>query len=145
MDRKVDPDAESLASTFASVSPTPSITSTMLDGADDLPPPYSAVVAENGIDSQSWTSRDPRSSSTQSLGTTDVAETGRRKLLLVYIHGFMGNETSFQGFPAHVHNLVTVLLSNSHVVRTKIYPRYRSKKPIHVATEDFSRWYAFAH
>ncbi|KAL8655425.1 MAG: hypothetical protein Q9210_000891, partial [Variospora velana] len=26
---------------------------------------------------------------------------GRRHLLLIYIHGFMGNETSFQNFPAH--------------------------------------------
>lgn len=65
---------------------------------------------------------------------------GRRKLLLVYIHGFMGDETSFQSFPAHVHNLVTVTLSETHVVHTKIYPKYRARNTIEYATEQFSKW-----
>lgn len=89
-----------------------------------------------------WASdNDPRSSSTQSLvpSESDAAD-GRRKLLLVYIHGFMGNETSFRSFPAHVHNLLTVLLADTHVVHTKIYPRYRSKRNIAFARDDFSKW-----
>lgn len=52
----------------------------------------------------------------------------------------MGNETSFKSFPAHVHNLLTVTLSESHVVHSKIYPRYRSRKPIEHARDDFSNW-----
>ncbi|EME87919.1 uncharacterized protein MYCFIDRAFT_118736, partial [Pseudocercospora fijiensis CIRAD86] len=64
----------------------------------------------------------------------------RRKLLLVYIHGFMGAETSFRSFPAHVHNLLAILLSETHVVHSKIYPRYRSKGRISNARDDFSRW-----
>ncbi|KAH0293044.1 hypothetical protein KCU62_g1414, partial [Aureobasidium sp. EXF-3399] len=52
----------------------------------------------------------------------------------------MGNETSFQSFPAHVHSLVAALLSETHTVHTKIYPRYRSKKKIDFARDDFSRW-----
>ncbi|KAI8936659.1 hypothetical protein NX059_007056 [Plenodomus lindquistii] len=98
------------------------------------PPPYSVMA---------MSSKDPRSSSTQSLvpdSTLDNA--GRRRLLLVYIHGFMGNETSFRSFPAHVHNLVTVTLSESHVVHTKIYPRYRSRNTLSVARDDFSKWLA---
>ena len=59
---------------------------------------------------------------------------------MVYIHGFMGNETSFRSFPAHVHNLLTVLLMETHVVHTKIYPRYRSKRNISFARDDFSSW-----
>jgi len=59
---------------------------------------------------------------------------------LVYIHGFMGNETSFQSFPAHVHNLVTVKLAESHVVHTKIYPKYKSRKQIEFARDAFSEW-----
>lgn len=58
----------------------------------------------------------------------------------MYIHGFMGDETSFRSFPAHVHNLLTVLLAETHVVHTKIYPRYRSKRNISFATHDFSQW-----
>jgi len=65
---------------------------------------------------------------------------GRRKLLVIYIHGFMGAETSFQSFPRHVHDLASILLSNSHVVHTKIYPRYRSKDAIQVARDHFSAW-----
>lgn len=87
-------------------------------------------------------SNDPRSSSTQSLVPDATAEnSGRRKLLLVYIHGFMGNETSFQSFPAHLHNLVTITLADSHAVHTKIYPKYRSRNALEVARDDFSQWY----
>jgi hypothetical protein len=53
----------------------------------------------------------------------------------------MGTETSFKSFPAHVHNLLTITLAESHVVHTKIYPRYKTRQKIQVATEDFSRWY----
>ena len=56
----------------------------------------------------------------------------------------MGNETSFQSFPAHVHNLVTVKLgeagTNSHVVHTKIYPKYKSRKHIEFARDGLSEW-----
>lgn len=61
-------------------------------------------------------------------------------MLLIYIHGFLGTETSFQSFPAHVHNLVTVTLADTHVVHTKVYPRYKSKKAIEFARDDFSNW-----
>jgi hypothetical protein len=87
------------------------------------------------------TSDDPRSSSSESLAPDPkVGETGRRRLFLVYIHGFMGDETSFRSFPAHVHNLVTITLAESHVVHTKIYPRYKSRDSLEVARDNFSRW-----
>ncbi|KAF2450043.1 hypothetical protein P171DRAFT_350322 [Karstenula rhodostoma CBS 690.94] len=86
-------------------------------------------------------SHDPRSSSVQSLGPhIDDDRAGRRRLLLVYIHGFMGNETSFRNFPAHVHNLVSITLAESHVVHSKLYPKYRSRYALEVARDDFSRW-----
>jgi hypothetical protein len=85
---------------------------------------------------------DPRSSSTQSLVPSPGAEqTYRRTLLLVYIHGFMGDETSFQSFPAHLHNLLTITMAESHVVHTKIYPKYRSRYALEVARDEFSNWY----
>ncbi|KAF1936499.1 hypothetical protein EJ02DRAFT_448022 [Clathrospora elynae] len=88
-------------------------------------------------------SQDPRSSSTQSLVPDPALEdTGRRRLLLVYIHGFMGNETSFRSFPAHVHNLVTITLADSHVVHTKLYPRYKSRDSLEIARDNFSTWLA---
>ncbi|KAK7545391.1 hypothetical protein IWX49DRAFT_500389 [Phyllosticta citricarpa] len=85
---------------------------------------------------------DPRSSSTQSLvpNTPPAHHDARRTLLLIFVHGFMGDETSFQSFPAHLHNVVTLTLSETHAVHTKIYPRYRSRRRLEYATEEFSRW-----
>jgi len=90
----------------------------------------------------SWSNQDPRSSSTQSLVPEQLLGDGKRTLLLIYIHGFMGNETSFQSFPAHVHNLVTVKLCDTHQIHSKIYPKYKSRKAIDYARDDFSKWSA---
>jgi len=113
----------------------------------NAPPPYSSDDAERSkLISEQWRSNDPRSSSTHSLVPSESGRhgrDGRRTLLLVYIHGFMGNETSFQSFPAHVHNLLTITLSETHVVHTKIYPRYKSRKAIDFARDDFSTWLVF--
>ena len=94
---------------------------------------------------EQWTGQDPRSSSMQSLRPPESAGDSRRTLLLVYIHGFMGNETSFKSFPAHVHNVLTVTLSESYVVHSKIYPRYRSRKPIEQAADDFGNWFVLTY
>lgn len=84
---------------------------------------------------------DPRASSTQSLRPVEsAASTGRRTLLIIYIHGFLGDETSFGSFPAHVHSLITSSLAETHVVYTKVYPRYKSRKNVSFARDDFSNW-----
>ncbi|KAL9101013.1 MAG: hypothetical protein Q9163_003679 [Psora crenata] len=112
------------------VRPTPNV----------LPLPYTEHAA---IHSRplvaSWTSQDPRSSSTQSLQPRDSPSDAKQgTLLLIYVHGFMGNETSFQSFPAHVHNAVTESLKGSHVVHTKIYPRYKTRKKIEEGVRRFN-------
>jgi hypothetical protein len=110
-------------------------------------PPSSAQDGKDGANHpymDSWASQDPRSSSTQSLLPPEDSENDfRRRLLLIFVHGFHGNETSFRSFPAHLHNLVTVTLAETHTVHTKIYPRYRSRKRIENAAEDLSRWFVF--
>jgi hypothetical protein len=45
-----------------------------------------------------------------------------------------------QSFPAHLHNLLTIALAESHVVHTKIYPRYKSRQNISFARDGFSSW-----
>ncbi|PPJ53680.1 hypothetical protein CBER1_00811 [Cercospora berteroae] len=110
------------------------------------PPPYGAPsiaqYQQLGLDKAAagLAHNDPRSSSQESLGPQFDAQQQRRRLLLIYIHGFMGAETSFRSFPAHVHNLLTVLLSDTHVIHTKIYPRYASRGKITRARDDFGRW-----
>lgn len=66
-------------------------------------------------------------------------EDGRRILLVIYIHGYMGKDSSFRSFPAHVHDLLKLSLG-SHAIHTKIYPRYKTYRYIDVAAENFSRW-----
>lgn len=108
------------------------------------PPRHEAPVG--GYHSQplnrSWSAQDPRSSSSQSLLPLRSSNgiDGRKTLLLIYIHGFMGSEMSFLSFPAHIHNLTSSLLAETHVVYTKIYPKYRSRKAIEFARDDFSNW-----
>ncbi|KAI1802947.1 hypothetical protein F4811DRAFT_364755 [Daldinia bambusicola] len=86
---------------------------------------------------------DPRTSSTQSLVPSFSDEdSGRRKLLVIYIHGFMGSDASFQSFPAHVHKYLKLALSETHVIHSKIYPRYKTYKALDVARDNFSRWLA---
>lgn len=83
-----------------------------------------------------------RSSSRLSLPQPGCLQgTDKRRLLLIYIHGFMGSEASFHDFPAHVHDIVTDLLSESHVVYTRIYPRYKSHGELQTAVSQFSAWY----
>jgi hypothetical protein len=65
---------------------------------------------------------------------------GKRRLLLVYIHGFLGSEDSFYQFPRKVHDQLTVSLAGTHVVYTKIYPRYKTRRPLYEARDDISQW-----
>ncbi|OBT90243.1 hypothetical protein VE02_01311 [Pseudogymnoascus sp. 03VT05] len=104
-----------------------------------VPPPYSLYDVDRAeLASETWV-HDPRSSPMESISPSELRE-GQRTLMLIYIHGFMGNETSFQSLPAHVHNILTVALAESHVVHTKIYPRYKSRNSIEVARDNFSEW-----
>jgi pimeloyl-ACP methyl ester carboxylesterase len=112
-------------------------------------------AASSGSVSGPWLSADPRTASTQSLTPSDVdPEPGlahapgfspelpsrRRTLLIVYIHGFYGNAQSFRSFPAHVHGFLKTLLSETHVIHSKIYPRYKCYRAIEVARDNFSAW-----
>lgn len=133
-----------------SQSPPPPYTLEAESGSAPSPPPLPprnepAAHARPGPSLIPTASRDARSMSAQSLslGPPNEDRAGRRRLLLVYIHGFMGDETSFRNFPAHVHNLVSITLAESHVVHTKLYPKYRSRYALEVARDDFSKWYIY--
>ncbi|OOO07333.1 hypothetical protein OAory_01038330 [Aspergillus oryzae] len=119
---------------------------------DDNPPSYSAAIQSTepspglltpgpGIYSVIGQSRYHGSTSSLALSHSNTGTNeGKRRLLLVYIHGFIGSEDSFHHFPKHVHDLLTISLSKSHVVYTKIYPRYKTRGPVHIARDNFSQW-----
>ncbi|KAI1466467.1 uncharacterized protein F4812DRAFT_434135 [Daldinia caldariorum] len=108
----------------------------------DVPRP--TIGCQRGSSSLSLsTLDDPRTSSTQSLVSSfSDQDSGRRKLLVIYIHGFMGSDASFQSFPAHVHKYLRMALSETHAIHSKIYPRYKTYKALDVARDNFSRWLA---
>ncbi|KAA8643581.1 hypothetical protein EYZ11_009492 [Aspergillus tanneri] len=80
-----------------------------------------------------------RSTTSLTLDPSPVVD-GKRSLLLIYIHGFMGSEASFQNFPKHVHDLLSITLCETHVVYTKVYPRYKTRGAMHIARDQFSQW-----
>ncbi|RAK74495.1 uncharacterized protein BO72DRAFT_470862 [Aspergillus fijiensis CBS 313.89] len=53
---------------------------------------------------------------------------------------FEGSKASFSDFPAHVHTALTDLLSESHLIYTRVYPRYKSRGELRTAVENFSEW-----
>ncbi|KAJ5953336.1 hypothetical protein N7454_000232 [Penicillium verhagenii] len=89
-----------------------------------------AIVMDEGVPN------DP----SHSLSLPRPEATTKRRLLLIYIHGFMGSEASFNDFPAHVHHLLSAVLSESYIVYTRIYPRYKSRGEIQTAVDQFSKW-----
>jgi pimeloyl-ACP methyl ester carboxylesterase len=64
----------------------------------------------------------------------------RRVLLVIYIHGYNGNNQSFRSFPAHVHNYLKTSLADSHRIHSKIYPRYKTYRAMQVGVDSFSEW-----
>ncbi|KAF8156645.1 hypothetical protein B0H34DRAFT_469595 [Crassisporium funariophilum] len=63
-------------------------------------------------------------------------------LHLVYIHGFQGNDTSFQSFPTHLqeHLAASIPAHLDLKVQSSLYPTYKSIKPISYATKNFLEW-----
>lgn len=87
---------------------------------------------------------DARSASQVSL-LPAAPDAAKRTLLLVYVHGFLGDETSFHAFPAHLHNLLCVTVAPlDYLVHTKVYPKFKTRHSILAAVEAFSRWCALS-
>lgn len=85
---------------------------------------------------------DPRTTSTQSLTPSrgEEKQDVKRRLLVIYIHGFIGSEDSFHSFPFHVHIQLKGKGARTHVVHSKIYPRYKTYKSFHLARDNLSQW-----
>lgn len=85
---------------------------------------------------------DPRITSTQSLNPSDDENKRdlKRRLLVVYIHGFIGSEQSFHSFPFDVHMQLRGKVARTHVVHSKVYPRYKTYKAFDLARDNLSQW-----
>ncbi|KII91625.1 hypothetical protein PLICRDRAFT_38433 [Plicaturopsis crispa FD-325 SS-3] len=61
-------------------------------------------------------------------------------LHLVYIHGFQGNDTTFQSFPTDLQQYLADRIPPRLKVQSSLYPTYKSVKPISFATQNFIEW-----
>ncbi|KAJ7835983.1 hypothetical protein B0H13DRAFT_2678258 [Mycena leptocephala] len=59
---------------------------------------------------------------------------------LVYIHGFQGNDTSFQTFPTDLQEHLSAIIPSYLNIKSSIYPTYKSRKHIALATQNFLAW-----
>ncbi|KAJ7178203.1 hypothetical protein C8R46DRAFT_1076096 [Mycena filopes] len=61
---------------------------------------------------------------------------------LVYVHGFQGNDTSFQTFPKDLqeHLAANIPPHLNIKIQSSLYPTYKSRKPISLATQNFLAW-----
>ncbi|KZT38422.1 hypothetical protein SISSUDRAFT_1046968 [Sistotremastrum suecicum HHB10207 ss-3] len=63
-----------------------------------------------------------------------------RTLHLIYIHGFQGDQTSFQAFPTDLHSYLEDKLGLGVELKSSLYPTYKSRRPIREATSNFLTW-----
>ncbi|KAF9261744.1 hypothetical protein L218DRAFT_961241 [Marasmius fiardii PR-910] len=63
-------------------------------------------------------------------------------LHLIYVHGFQGNDTTFQAFPTHLQKYLSEQIPArlNIQVQTSLYPTYKSRKPLSNATRNFLEW-----
>ncbi|KAI8068189.1 uncharacterized protein B0P05DRAFT_475110 [Gilbertella persicaria] len=60
------------------------------------------------------------------------------RLLLVFVHGFRGTDTSFKDFPNRLQTILTNTVKAD--VEAVIYPSYKTAGELSVAVENFSNW-----
>ncbi|KAI7900777.1 uncharacterized protein BX663DRAFT_532179 [Cokeromyces recurvatus] len=60
------------------------------------------------------------------------------RLLLVFVHGFRGTDTSFKDFPNRLQTLLTNTIKAN--VNALIYPSYKTAGDLRIAVENFSSW-----
>ncbi|KAJ7753888.1 hypothetical protein B0H14DRAFT_2979703 [Mycena olivaceomarginata] len=76
------------------------------------------------------------------MSTSTAGSEPRTLIHLVYIHGFQGNDTSFQTFPTDLQvHLSAHIPSHLNIkIQSSLYPTYKSRKPIALATQNFLAW-----
>jgi hypothetical protein len=66
-----------------------------------------------------------------------------RTLLLCFIHGFKGDDDTFQSFPHDLKIQVAKKIPDQNV-ESVVYPKYETKGELAQSTEQFLSWYALS-
>ncbi|CAO3665702.1 unnamed protein product [Rhizopus stolonifer] len=67
-----------------------------------------------------------------------MANVNKDKLLLIFVHGFRGSDTSFKEFPNRLQTILTN--STSANVEVDVYPSYKTAGELKIAVDNFSSW-----
>ena len=79
------------------------------------------------------------STPTPDAPTSGPSTTTRRVLLLCFIHGFKGNDDTFQHFPEDLKRTISSNLDDNHI-ESVVYPKYETKGELAQSTEAFLGW-----
>lgn len=60
-------------------------------------------------------------------------------LLIVFIHGFKGTDTTFENFPSRLEHVLTEIIENLKV-ECILFPAYETKGQLNAAVEHFADW-----
>ncbi|KAF2863234.1 hypothetical protein K470DRAFT_211246 [Piedraia hortae CBS 480.64] len=63
-----------------------------------------------------------------------------KTLLLIFIHGFKGNDSTFSSFPRHLRVALSVTLDPLITVKTKAYPRFETRGDLSSCVDNFTKW-----
>jgi hypothetical protein len=63
----------------------------------------------------------------------------RRSLLLVFIHGFKGSDTTFRGFPQDLQAVLSHSLSHLRVLHA-VYPSFETRGDLGLCVANFKEW-----
>ncbi|OBT65207.1 hypothetical protein VE03_04723 [Pseudogymnoascus sp. 23342-1-I1] len=63
----------------------------------------------------------------------------KKTLLLVFIHGFKGDDKTFSSFPKHLTTLLSPSLPNTNIVPL-VYPAYETRGDLAAAVASFRTW-----
>jgi hypothetical protein len=77
---------------------------------------------------------------TTDLETSSPSTNVKRVLLLCFIHGFKGNDDTFQNFPEDLKKTISSNLDDEHI-ESVVYPKYETKGELAQSTEAFLGWY----
>ncbi|KAL7410976.1 hypothetical protein BDY24DRAFT_371693 [Mrakia frigida] len=63
-------------------------------------------------------------------------------ILLVFVHGFKGDDSTFKKFPERVNHIVQETFTESVIVESIVFPAYETKGDLGAATDAFIDWLA---
>ncbi|KAI9466936.1 hypothetical protein BJY52DRAFT_1110271 [Lactarius psammicola] len=73
------------------------------------------------------------------MESTSSVQSNPHVLLIVFIHGFKGDDTTFKNFPSRLQHILSETLQGT-VIESVVFPVYETKGDLNKAVESFADW-----